>query len=121
MKVSVVFLLLVVIGWFTFGAKVMKLRSEAKKLVAQSSEETFKASQTSIVYDTNGKQLLKFKGEKDVYYLKYKELPVYVIAAVISVEDKNFYKHRGVDYKGISRAAVSYVVHKGRITQGEVL
>ena len=99
MKVSVVFLLLVVIGWFTFGAKVMKLRSEAKKLVAQSSEETFKASQTSIVYDTNGKQLLKFKGEKDVYYLKYKELPVYVIAAVISVEDKNFYKHSGVDYK----------------------
>ena len=65
LKVSVVFLLLVVIGWFTFGAKVMKLRSEAKKLVAQSSEETFKASQTSIVYDTNGKQLLKFKGEKD--------------------------------------------------------
>ena len=43
----------------------MKLRSEAKKLVAQSSEETFKASQTSIVYDTNGKQLLKFKGEKE--------------------------------------------------------
>ena len=62
LKVSVVFLLLVVIGWFTFGAKVMKLRSEAKKLVAQSSEDTFKASQTSIVYDTNGKQLLKFKG-----------------------------------------------------------
>ena len=54
----------------------MKLRSEAKELVAQSSEDTFKASQTSIVYDTNGKQLLKFKGEKDVYYLKYKELPV---------------------------------------------
>ena len=118
LKVSVVFLLLVVIGWFTFGAKVMKLRSEAKELVAQSSEDTFKASQTSIVYDTNGKQLLKFKGEKDVYYLKYKELPVYVIAAVISVEDRNFYKHSGVDYKGISRAAVSYVVHKGAITQG---
>lgn len=118
LKVSIVFLLLVVIGWFTFGAKVMKLRSEAKELVAQSTEDTFKASQTSIVYDTNGKQLLKFKGEKDVYYLKYKELPVYVIAAVISVEDRNFYKHRGVDYKGITRAAVNYVIHKGVITQG---
>lgn len=118
LKVSIVFLLLVVIGWFTFGAKVMKLRSEAKELVAQSTEDTFKASQTSIVYDTNGKQLLKFKGEKDVYYLKYKELPVYVIAAVISVEDRNFYKHSGVDYKGITRAAVNYVIHKGVITQG---
>lgn len=118
LKVSIVFLLLVVIGWFTFGVKVMKLRSEAKELVAQSTEDTFKASQTSIVYDTNGKQLLKFKGEKDVYYLKYKELPVYVIAAVISVEDRNFYKHSGVDYKGITRAAVNYVIHKGVITQG---
>ena len=118
LKVSIVFLLLVIIGWFTFGAKVMKLRSEAKELVAQSTEDTFKASQTSIVYDTNGKQLLKFKGEKDVYYLKYKELPVYVIAAVISVEDRNFYKHSGVDYKGITRAAVNYVIHKGVITQG---
>lgn len=118
LKVSIVFLLLVVIGWFTFGAKVMKLRSEAKELVAQSTEDTFKESQTSIVYDTNGKQLLKFKGEKDVYYLKYKELPVYVIAAVISVEDRNFYKHSGVDYKGITRAAVNYVIHKGVITQG---
>ena len=118
LKVSIVFLLLVVIGWFTFGAKGMKLRSEAKELVAQSTEDTFKASQTSIVYDTNGKQLLKFKGEKDVYYLKYKELPVYVIAAVISVEDRNFYKHSGVDYKGITRAAVNYVIHKGVITQG---
>ena len=118
LKVSIVFLLLVVIGWFTFGAKVMKLRSEAKELVAQSTEDTFKASQTSIVYDTSGKQLLKFKGEKDVYYLKYKELPVYVIAAVISVEDRNFYKHSGVDYKGITRAAVNYVIHKGVITQG---
>lgn len=118
LKVSIVFLLLVVIGWFTFGAKVMKFRSEAKELVAQSTEDTFKASQTSIVYDTNGKQLLKFKGEKDVYYLKYKELPVYVIAAVISVEDRNFYKHSGVDYKGITRAAVNYVIHKGVITQG---
>ena len=118
LKVSIVFLLLVVIGWFTFGAKVMKLRSEAKELVAQSTEDTFKASQPSIVYDTNGKQLLKFKGEKDVYYLKYKELPVYVIAAVISVEDRNFYKHSGVDYKGITRAAVNYVIHKGVITQG---
>ena len=118
LKVSIVFLLLVVIGWVTFGAKGMKLRSEAKELVAQSTEDTFKASQTSIVYDTNGKQLLKFKGEKDVYYLKYKELPVYVIAAVISVEDRNFYKHSGVDYKGITRAAVNYVIHKGVITQG---
>ena len=52
LKVSVVFLLLVVIGWFTFGAKVMKLRSEAKKLVAQSSEDTFKKHHRQVLYMT---------------------------------------------------------------------
>lgn len=118
LKVSIVFLFLVVIGWFTFGMKVMKLRSEAKKLVANATEETFRASQTSIVYDTNGKQLTKFKGEKDAYYLKYEDLPVYAVASMISVEDRNFYKHSGVDYKGIFRAAVSFVAKKGEVTQG---
>ncbi len=118
LKISIVFLFLVLIGWFTFGMKVMKLRSEAKKLVADATEETFKASQTSIVYDTNGKQLTKFRGEKDAYYLKYEDLPVYAVASMISVEDRNFYKHSGVDYKGILRAAVEFVKRKGSVTQG---
>lgn len=118
LKLSIVFLFLVLVGWFTFGMKVMKLRSEAKKLVADATEETFKASQTSIVYDTNGKQLTKFRGEKDAYYLKYEDLPVYAVASVISVEDRNFYKHSGVDYKGVLRAAVSIVTNKGEVTQG---
>lgn len=118
LKISIVFLFLVVIGWFSFGMKVLKLRSEAKQLVADATEETFKASQTSIVYDTNGKQLTKFRGEKDAYYLKYKDLPVYAVASMISVEDRNFYKHNGVDYKGILRAAVSFVAKKGTVTQG---
>lgn len=118
LKLSIVFLFLVLVGWFTFGIKIMKLRSEAKKLVADATEETFKASQTSIVYDTNGKQLTKFRGEKDAYYLKYKDLPVYAVASFISVEDRNFYKHSGVDYKGVLRAAVSIVTNKGEVTQG---
>ena len=118
LKISVVFLFLVLICWFAFGSKVMKLRSEAKKIVSESTENTFKASQTSIVYDTKGKQYMKLRGEKDAYYLKYKDIPVYVVASVISVEDRNFYKHSGVDYKGISRAAVTYVLKKGEITQG---
>ena len=90
LKISIVFLLLVVIGWFTIGMKVMKLRAEAKDPVANTSEQTFKATQTSVVYDTNGKVITKLKGEKDVYYLKYKDLPVYAVAAMISVEDNNF-------------------------------
>ena len=116
--ISVIFLLLVVICWFAFGRKVMQLRSEAKEIVEESTVDTFKSSQTSVVYDTNGDELTKFKGEKDAYYLDYKDLPVYAVAAMISVEDQNFYKHNGVDYKGVLRAAVSFVTKGGEITQG---
>ena len=69
--ISVIFLLLVVICWFAFGRKVMQLRSEAKEIVEESTVDTFKSSQTSVVYDTNGDELTKFKGEKDAYYLDY--------------------------------------------------
>lgn len=116
--ISVIFLLLVVICWFAFGRKVMQLRSEAKEIVEESTVDTFKSSQTSVVYDTNGDELTKFKGEKDAYYLEYEDLPVYAVAAMVSVEDQNFYKHNGVDYKGVLRAAVSFVTKGGEITQG---
>ena len=46
------------------------------------------------------------------------DIPADVVNAFVSVEDRTFWNNSGVDYKGISRAAVSYVVHKGRITQG---
>lgn len=116
--ISVVFLLLVVVCWFAFGRKVMQLRSEAKDLVEESTTDTFKSSQTSVVYDTNGDELTKFKGEKDAYYLEYEDLPKNAVNAMISVEDQNFYKHNGVDYKGVLRAAVSFVTKGGEITQG---
>lgn len=116
--ISVVFLLLVVVCWFAFGRKAMQLRSEAKDIVEESTVDTFKASQTSIVYDTNGKQLTKLKGEKDAYYLSFQDLPENAVNAMIAVEDQNFYKHSGVDYKGVLRAAVSFVTKKGEITQG---
>lgn len=116
--ISVIFLLLVVVCWFAFGRKAMQLRSEAKKIVEESTVDTFKASQTSIVYDTNEKQMMKLKGEKDAYYLKFEDLPKNAVNAMIAVEDQNFYKHSGVDYKGVLRAAVSFVTKKGEITQG---
>ncbi|AIQ14718.1 transglycosylase domain-containing protein [Paenibacillus durus] len=38
---------------------------------------------------------------------KLKEMPELLIKAFIAVEDKRFYSHNGIDYKGILRAAVN--------------
>lgn len=99
------------------GPKVLKLHEEAVKLVSTSSIDTFKASQTTLVYDTNGEQIASLKGDKGIYYLESESIPTYVKNAFISIEDKKFYTHNGIDIKAIFRAAKS-IIENQSITQG---
>ena len=52
-----------------------------------------------------------------MYYLSFEEIPDQVKAAMVSIEDKKFYKHHGVDYKAIMRAFFA-MVRNGEVTQG---
>ncbi|WP_091100592.1 transglycosylase domain-containing protein [Micromonospora citrea] len=44
-------------------------------------------------------------GNENRTFVTIKDIPEYVQHAVAAAEDRNFYKHSGVDYKGIARAA----------------
>lgn len=117
------FLMLLVVaalGYYFYGGyakQVQNMKAEAVLFVRQSTEDTFRAVQTSVVYDKNGNTISTLKGEKDVYYLSYEEIPVDVCAAIISIEDKKFYQHSGIDYKAILRA-VKAMIENGEVTQG---
>ena len=100
-----------------YAAKVAALHSEAVSMVADSDDNTFRSSQTSIAYDVNGQTISVMKGEKDVYYVKLEDIPLYCQQAIVSIEDKKFYSHHGVDYKAIVRA-VWAMVRNGKVTQG---
>ena len=94
------------------------MESDAKKIVSKSTMETFRQNETSIIYDANGNIMSKLKGEKDVYYIKYSDIPQVAVDAITSIEDKNFFKHKGYDLKAIIRAGFAYIKNKGVITQG---
>ncbi|MFA9464841.1 MAG: PBP1A family penicillin-binding protein [Velocimicrobium sp.] len=111
-------LILSVLLYMKFGKTVIELHDEAKTLVLQSTTETFRQSETSEVYDTKGKLITTLKGTKDTYYLEYEQIPDMAKQAMISIEDKNFLKHNGIDIKGIIRAAKAYIDNHGEITQG---
>lgn len=111
-------LLLGIVLYLTYGRGIFKLRDEAIQLVKGSTIDTFRQSETSIVYDAKGKQLATLKGEKDVYYLAYEDIPDIAKQAMISIEDKSFEKHKGVDIKGVMRALKSYIENHGEIRQG---
>ena len=122
LKFQIILIVLVLLGisyYFVGGyaSKVAALRQEAISLVAASSRDTFRSQQTSVVYDTNGEVISYLKGEKDVYYLEIGEIPLYAQQAVISMEDKKFYSHHGVDYRAIIRA-VWAMFQNGKVTQG---
>ena len=121
-KLQIALMLLIVAGlayYFVGGYanKVSEMKDEAHYLVVHSTEDTFRQIETSIVYDDNNQVVSVLKGEKDVYYLDYEDIPSYVTQALISIEDKKFYQHKGVDYKAIARAVYA-MIQNGEATQG---
>ena len=112
--------ILAVLGVFYFGGyygRIKAMKDEADSFVSASTKDTFVPSQTGMIYDADGDLISETLPEKDSNYLTYSQIPDLFKQAVISIEDKNFYKHGGVDYKAIMRAAKELVVNR-QITQG---
>ncbi len=121
-KVQLLLLLLIAgaaIYYFAGGyaQTIADLKADADLLAAKSILETFRKGETGLVYDSKGKLLKAYKGEKDSYYIEYKDIPEIVVKTFVAVEDQKFYKHQGVDYLAILRAVIA-MVRNGEVTQG---
>lgn len=70
------------------------------------------------IYDRSGEHLLyEIHGEENRTIAQIKDLPPYVGQATIAVEDKTFYSHHGISWRGLIRAFVVNVV-KGEKIKG---
>ena len=118
-----IFLMILILGAVAYyylsgyGAVVSELKDEASRYVAKSTPETFKSTETSIAYDVNDQVISIMRGEKDVYYVESQRIPTYCKQAIISIEDKKFYKHHGIDYRAIIRAGLA-ILRDGKVSQG---
>ena len=65
--------------------------------------KNYKPPVSSKVYSGNGVLLSDFSTEKRIF-VPYSAIPPKIINSFLSSEDKNFFKHPGVDAKGIVRA-----------------
>ena len=107
-------LAVVALFYFKYGNTLLKWQAEAKKMIAASSEDTFKSSEASFIYDSNGKVLAKLKGDHDSYYLTFDKIPQYVKDAFVVTEDRDFYKHAGYDPKALVSAGITLFMNKLR-------
>ncbi len=72
--------------------------------------------QRSYVYDRNG-NLMTTLSNVDRAPIKLKNVPQRLIDAVLSIEDRRFYEHNGVDFAGALRA-LTRNANSGHISQG---
>ena len=70
--------------------------------------KNYKPPVSSKVYSGNGDLVADFLQEKRVF-VPFNSIPKNVINAFLSAEDKNFFKHPGVDAKGVIRAVINNV------------
>jgi penicillin-binding protein 1A len=68
------------------------------------------------VYSAEGGLLGEY-GEERRAYISIQSVPKSMVSAILAAEDERFYQHRGVDYIGVARAAVSNFV-SGGVRQG---
>ncbi len=70
--------------------------------------KSYKPPVSSKVYSGNGDLVADFSKEKRIF-VPFNSIPKNVINAFLSAEDKNFFKHPGVDAKGVIRAIVNNI------------
>lgn len=81
------------------------------------SDGAFHKAGNTVIYDKNNKKIGSIGNER-YYYVKISQISPYVTKGYVSKEDKTFYTHHGVSWKGTLRAAFKLVLNKGRATQG---
>ncbi len=79
------------------------LWSYSNKLPDYKFLKNYKPPVSSKVYSGNGLLISDFSTEKRIF-VPYNSIPKKIIYSFLSSEDKNFFKHPGVDAKGVLRA-----------------
>lgn len=100
-----------------YAEGIFALHKEAVETVKNSSIEDMQGQRVGTIYDADGNVLAELKNERNIRYLTFEKIPQTVKDAFVSIEDKRFYKHHGVDFFALTRA-VGKLINKNAITQG---
>ncbi len=81
-----------------------------KDLPSDINAELAKIKQATRFYDRSGTHLLyQTSGTENRTIIDFKDMSPYIRNATVALEDKDFYKHGGFSYSGLSRAALGVI------------
>ncbi|BAL81201.1 transglycosylase domain-containing protein [Caldisericum exile] len=111
----IVFVLIIgLIGGTVFAIYINK----AKQGLPNIDIYTFSPDQASQIFDYKGNLITNVYATENRIYVKLSEISPIAIKAVLAQEDKRFYEHGALDYKGILRAIYVAIISRGRTIEG---
>ena len=104
-----VFILFILLGGIVFGVIAGVIFAITGDFPQIRSLETYRPSAVTRIYSADKKVLAElFVEKRDPALLK--DIPGFLKEAIVTTEDRNFYKHSGVDLKGILRAVTKDIL-----------
>ncbi len=76
----------------------------------------YKPSPGTVILSDDGRVLGQVRIEKGIY-VPLQRIPKHMVKAVLATEDPRFFEHKGIDYRGIMRAALKDIISV-RLKQG---
>lgn len=118
-KICVVFVIIAIIVGVTWILPMYNdYKSQSDEIISQSQDSDFGIKEGSIIYDVNGDVLANLYDTSFCTYLNYNDIPIDVVNAFVSIEDRTFWNNDGVDYRGILRVIYNYIKSDGDEVHG---
>jgi penicillin-binding protein 1C len=109
------------IGFFVLLFLLFTLYWYFAKDLPEAGKITSKTTNSTIYYDRDGGVLYESFKDKNRVAVEGKDINDWLKKATISIEDKDFYKHRGFDPLTIIRIPYNYIFKSGRVVGGSTL
>ncbi|MGZ4382699.1 MAG: PBP1A family penicillin-binding protein [Gaiellaceae bacterium] len=102
---------------FMFGL-ILAIRGQ----IPQLDPANWKRQQNGVVYANDGHSvLLVLRGSQSRTIVPYAEIDPWIKYAIVAIEDKRFWEHRGVDLHGMARALYEDVTKGGTVQGGSTI
>ncbi len=111
--IGIITLSLAIIGFFIVAVAAAWISHD---LPDPNTLKTREVAQSTKIYDRTGTHLLyELHGDTRRTLVKIEDIPDSVKHATIAVEDKDFYNHHGIYWRGLFRAVFDSIIHGQRI------
>jgi penicillin-binding protein 1A len=102
---------------FTFGL-VTAIAGEVPKLDPSRADP----EANTKIYDSTGNRILAvLRGNENRVIVDYEDIAPVMKQAIVAIEDRRYFEHRGVDLRAIGRAVWADVSHKGVVQGGSTI